>query len=136
MNRTKSLTIAAILQFLLGIANALGALPILAAGSVGLTAQPGMESVGGPPFWAGVLFLVLAVAMLFGAYGLWVNQKWGKVLTIITCVVTCLFGLGDVVGASLTGQLGYASAAVVGVLMCVFVVFLVLRREPKLALAA
>ena len=135
MNRTKSLTIAAILQFLLGVADALGALPILAAGSAGLPPQPGFESVGGPPFWAGVLFLVLAVAALFGAYGLWVNQKWGKTLTIVTRVILGLFALGDVVGAAVMGQLGGASAFGLYVLASVVVVFLVLRRETRPALA-
>ena len=136
MNRTKSLTAAAILQFLFGIVDALSALPILAAGSAGLPAPSGVEGASGPPFWAGVLFLILAVATLFGAYGLWINQKWGKTLTIITRVITGIFALGDVVGAALMGGIAVASAFSLYALLSVVVVFLVLRREPRPALAA
>ena len=136
MTRSKSLTLAAILQFLFGVVDALSALPILAAGSAGLPAPSGIEGASGPPFWAGVLFLILAVATLFGAYGLWINQKWGKMLTIITRVVLGLFALGDVVAAAMMGGTAVASAFSLYVLLSVVVVFLVLRREPMRALAA
>src|SRR5262245_49817962 len=97
LTRSKNLTIAATLQVLLGLVDIISAVRILTGGSQELPPPPGLEDQGGPPFWAGVLFLILAVAGLFGAYGLWINQKWGKLITIITRVIMGLFLLGDVV---------------------------------------
>jgi hypothetical protein len=135
MVRSKSLTGAAILQFLLSTADAIGALPILAAGTQGRDPLPGVGAAGGPPFWAGVFFLVFAIAGLFGAYGLWINQKWGKVIAVTTRVVVGLFALGDILSAILAAKYGIAMIAVVYVLVSIFVIMLVLRREYKPALA-
>jgi len=137
MTRSKSLTVAVILQFLLGVLDAILSIPILAAGGNGLPPQPGMAlaSMGGPPFFMGVVFLILAVASLFGAYGLWMNQKRGKALTIITRVITGLFGLGDILGAIFLHQLGAAFGMAVYLLVSILVIVLVLRREPKPVLA-
>jgi hypothetical protein len=91
--------------------------------------------MGGPPFWAGVLFLIFAVASLFGAYGLWINQKWGKIITIITRVVMGLFALGDVLNAFFLSYYGLAFAFAAYVLVSILIIVLVLRREPKPAMA-
>ncbi|MFN8474299.1 MAG: hypothetical protein U0822_19045 [Anaerolineae bacterium] len=135
MIRPMPITIAAILTFAINAISFVMALPILAAGREGLPPQPGMENIGGPPFWAGILFITLAIAGLFGAYGLWNNQKWGKVVSIVTCVVQGLFGLGDVLGALSVGNYVLAAGFALLVLACAAVVFLVLRREPRPAMA-
>jgi len=133
MTRSKTLTVAAILQALLALVDMIGAVRILAAGSEGLPPPPGLEG-DGPPFWAGVLFLTFAVASLFGAYGLWINQKWGKVLTIITRVVMGLFALGDVLNGFSISYYGLAFAFAAYVLVSILVIVMVLRREPKPAM--
>ncbi len=135
MARSKFLTGAAILQLLLGLFDLISALPILAAGIGGVAPTPGLEKLGGPPFWAGVLFLILAVASLFGAYGIWINQKWGKVLAVITRVVLGLFGLGDILGSVYAANLGIALVSVAYVLASILVIVLVLRRESRLVTA-
>lgn len=134
ITRSKTLTVAAILQLLFGLVDMIDAVRILAAGSEGLPPPPGGEEMGGPPFWAGVLFLTFAVASLFGAYGLWVNQKWGKIITVITRLVRGLFALGDVLGTVSLSYYGLAFAFAVYVLMSIVVIVLVLRREPKPAM--
>ena len=125
MTRSKSLTVAAILQALLSALVAISAVPILGAGSSGR-----------PPFILGVVFLILAVAGLFGAYGLWINQKWGRLVTVITSAIFGLFAIGDVLFAALQGAFDQAAVFSLGVLACIVVVYLVLRREPRPALAA
>jgi hypothetical protein len=135
LTRSKNLTIAVILLVLLGLWDMIGAVRILTAGSQGLPPPPGAyPGSEGPPFWAGVLFLIFAVATLFGAYGLWMNQKWGKIISIITRVVMGLFALGDVLNALALSYPALAFAFALYVLLSILVIVLVLRREPKLAM--
>ena len=134
MRRSKSISLAAILLTALGAVEMFSAVRILAAGSAGLPPAPELRAAGiesGPPFWAGLLFMVVAVASLFAAYGLWKNQKWAKVVAIVTSALIGLFAVGDLVGAAMAG-LAAAAAAFAGlVLVCAMVVFLVLRREAQ-----
>ena len=131
MTRSKSLTGAAILQVVLGIFDLITALPILSAGIAGMPPEPGAEQLGRPPFFMGVVFLILAVATLFGAYGLWINQKWGKVLVVVTRVVTGLFAVGDILGSFAAASIGIAVLMAIYVLASILVIVLVLRRESK-----
>jgi len=131
MSRSRSLTLGAILQAVLSIADGMSALPILAAGITGLPARPGHESVGGPPFFIGVFFIIAGVSGLFAAYGLWMNQKWGKVLTIITRVLLSLFALGDLFPAPDPLRLVFGTY----LLASIVVIFLVLRVAPRPATA-
>lgn len=136
MFRSTSLTIAAGLKVVLGLLIAMSAIRILSAGSAGLPppsgAPPGQS---GPPFWAGLLFLTIAIACLFAAYGLWKNQKWAKIIAIVTSAINGLFSLGDLVGFVLTQNYAFAVGFVLVVLAEVLVIVLVLRREPRPQLA-
>ena len=136
MFRSTSLTIAAGLKVILGILIAMSAIRILSAGSAGLPppsgAPPGQS---GPPFWAGLLFLTIAIACLFAAYGLWKNQKWAKIIAIITSAINGLFSLGDLVGFVMTQNYAFAVGFVLVVLAEVLVIVLVLHREPRPQLA-
>jgi hypothetical protein len=135
MTRSKSLTVAAILQFLLSIVDFAMAIPILAAGSAGLPPPSGAEGASGPPFFIGVVFLTLAVASLFGAYGLWSNHKWGKVITLITRGISGLFALGDVLATTMGGRPDIALGFAAYVVASIVVIVLVLRREQTPVLA-
>src|SRR6476659_7397604 len=99
MVRSRGLMTAVVLQIVIGLFDMLSALRILASGINGAPALVGDGQTDGPPFWAGVMFLVLAVATLFSAYGLWAGQKWGKIVAIVTGAILIIFGLGDLVGA-------------------------------------
>lgn len=128
MNRTRSITIAAILVVVHGILNLMSAPRILSGVRTGLPSPPGSPS--GPPFWAGLLFMTLGVACLFAAYGLWKNQKWGKVVAIVTSAIDAPFLLGNVIGDIMAQNYMLAFVFTLLTLACVLIIVLVLRREP------
>jgi uncharacterized membrane protein (UPF0136 family) len=135
MIRSTSITTAAILKVVLGMFTLMSAIRILSAGSAGLPPPSGAPAgASGPPFWAGLMFMTLGVACLFAAYGLWKNQKWGKIVAIVTSAINGLFALGDVVGSVMTRNYVLAVIFVLGVLLEVLVIVLVLRRAPRLQL--
>lgn len=135
MNATARIRLAAGLQVLSGIAGLVSAVRILAAGSAGLPAPKGAEAMGGPPFWAGLMFFALAIASLFSAYGLVKGQRWGKIVAIVTAAISAVFMAGDVAGAVALGSPLVALGFGVGTLGYLLVLYLVLRREPATAAA-
>lgn len=135
MNVSARIRLAAGLQVLSGIAGLVSAIRILSAGSAGLPAPKGAEAMGGPPFWAGLMFFALAIASLFSAYGLVKGQRWGKIVAIVTAAISAVFMAGDVAGAVALGSPLVALGFGVGTLGYLLVLYLVLRREPATAAA-
>ena len=135
MTRSRNLQIAAVLLVALALLDIIPAIRTLSYGSAGAPPFVGADEGNGPPFWAGIMFVVLAVATLFGAYGLWNGQKWGKIVTLATRALLLLFALGDLVGATAAGAFGFAALSGSYVVISLIVVYLVLRRQPNPALA-
>lgn len=132
MNRSKQIVVAASLTALIGVLSILSGTRILSAGSAGLPSPSGAASAGGPPFWAGLLFFSIGVALLFGAYGTWKNQKWGKVVSIALSAVQGLFVLGDIVGTFMRQVYPLTVLFVAGELACILIIVLLLQR-PRAA---
>jgi hypothetical protein len=136
MIRSRNFTLLlVVLLVFVAIVDLIPALRNLTYGSAGAPPLLGAEEMDGPPFWASIMFIFLSVATLFGAYGLWIGQKWGKVVTLITRPIGLLFALGDVVGTLAVGIYPFAALMSVYVVASIVVIYLVLRRQPKPALA-
>ena len=125
MNRPRTYTIAAVLQFLLSVYAVVTALPLLARGASDLD-----QAADAPPYFIIVLGFTAAVLGIVSAYGVWRNQKWGVVLTIILRAVD---GLAALPGLLFAPTLGWQIAAAVGVLSSVVIIGLLLWPKPKLA---
>ena len=135
MNRSMQSTIAAVLTAVVGVLTIASGTRILTAGSAGMPAQPGMETAGGPPFWAGLMFFAMGVALLFSTYGIWKTQRWGKIVAIVLCAINALFTLGDIVGSLMAGiyMLTAVFAALEIVLIVIRVLLLQRPRSPATA---
>src|SRR5690349_12544264 len=81
MNRPKTYTAAAIVQFLLSAMNGIGSIPFLMRGA----ATP-----DNPPFFVELVLFATAILGFISAYGVWRNQRWGVLVTIGLCILTGL----------------------------------------------
>ena len=127
MNRPKTYTIAAIIQFVVSLIVVIEALIRLPQGAAALT------SVEGPGYLFTVVGLILGLAGLFSAFGVWKSQKWGVILTI---VIRAFDGLTALPGIIFAPTLATKMPAAVGVLIAVVVITLLLWPKPRLATAA
>lgn len=124
MNRPKTYTIAAVLQLLLSIASIFGSIPFLARGDAG--------SSSGPPFAVELIIFAASILGLPSAYGVWRNQKWGVILSIVSGILVGLVSLPGVLFAPVpVGQL----ASAIDVVFVVAIIVLLLWPKPKLASA-
>ena len=97
MNRPKTYTAAAIVQFLLSAFNGVLSIPFLMRGSATSDA---------PPFFVALVLFATAILGFISAYGIWRNQKWGVLVTIGLCIVTGLVNLpGLLFAPGLVGKL-------------------------------
>ncbi|HEU5013049.1 MAG TPA: hypothetical protein VFT66_10945 [Roseiflexaceae bacterium] len=120
MNRPKTYTIAAILQFLLSAMNGVGSIPFLMRGNVTNSA---------PPFFVELVLFATAILGFIGTYGIWRNQRWGVILTIILCILTGLVNLPGLLFAP--GVLGKVATAA-SLIPAIVIIVLLLWPKPKL----
>ena len=122
MKRPIQITVAAILQVVVGVAGAVFAISVIQQGATSGTTDDG----------PGVMFMAMgfatALLSLVSAYGLWLNQKWGKVLAIVTRAVDGLTALPGLFFAPTTN---WQIAALLGVTISIAVIVLVLWPTPR-----
>ena len=118
MKRTRQTTIAAILQFLLSAYAVVASIPILAQ----------VATDDAPPFVVMVLGFSMSVLGLVSAYGLWKNQRWGKILTIVLRAIDGLLALPGIFFARTPS---WWSAALTTVVLSVVLIVLLLWPAPK-----
>ncbi len=127
MKRTRSYTIAAILQLLLSLAAIGLSLPDIARGANEVNQAP--DTI---PYAALMLSLIIGVLGLVSAYGVWRVQKWGVILTIILRAVD---GLTSLPGVAFGPTPMLQFVATISVVLAIVVIYLLLRREPTPAVA-
>ncbi|HRW04999.1 MAG: hypothetical protein KDE53_14490 [Caldilineaceae bacterium] len=93
--------------------------PLLAQGEAVTEAPPYAVILGG---------IMLNVIGFVAAYGLWQNQRWGVILTILINALGILLATpGLLFAPTLTLQL----SALAGILFCGVIIFLCLWREKR-----
>lgn len=127
MKRTRSYTIAAILQLLLSLAAIGLSLPDIARGANEVNQAP--DTI---PYAALMMSLIIGVLGLVSAYGVWRVQKWGVILTIILRAVD---GLTSLPGVAFGPTPMLQFLATISVVLAIVVIYLLLRREPTPAVA-
>ena len=123
MNRSKETVIATILIVLYS-------LQAIIRVSIALATQSPLAEDMGYGFL--VVILIINTVALVSAYGVWQDQKWGKILAIISLGVGALLALPGVIFApTLLLKLDPAS----GVIVAIIVTILLLRptRQPATA---
>ena len=115
MNRSIQIVIASILIVLY-------ALQAIIRVSIALATQNQVAQEMGNGFL--VLILILNTVALVSAYGVWQNQKWGKILAIITLGVNALLALPGVMFApTLALKLDPASGVVVAIVVTILLLY-------------
>jgi uncharacterized membrane protein (DUF2068 family) len=111
MNRSKQIVIASILTALYALQNIIRI-------SIALATQNQAAQDAGNGFL--VVLLIINTIALVSAYGVWQDQKWGKILAIITLGMNALLALPGVIFVpTLLGKLGPASDVIVAIVITV-----------------
>jgi len=124
MNRPKTTTAAAIVLFVLSATNGIGAIPFLMRGAA---------TTDGPPFFVELVIFAAALVGLVSAYGVWRQQRWGALLSIIVCTMTGLVNLPGVLFAPGLFGKGVSAASL---LTAIAVIVLLLWPKPRSAPAS
>jgi hypothetical protein len=125
MNRPKTYTIAAILQFLVSVFSVVASFPVLMQGANAVD-----QAGDSPPFLIVMLGFSIGLLGLVSAYGVWRNQKWGVILTII---LRAIDGLSALPGLLYAPTIGLTIAASIGVVLAIVVIALLLWPKPTVA---
>lgn len=123
MNRSQSYTAAAILQLLLSLIAIAVSLPDLARGATAV-AQAG-DTV---PYVGLVISFMIGTLGLVSAYGVWRQQKWGVVLTIVLRTIDGLLALPGMVSPP---SQPVQALALLSVLGSIIVIYLLLRPSRR-----
>lgn len=123
MNRPKTYTIAAVVQFVVS------ALMIVTGVAAFI---PGSSMADGIPLPVQLLGFALGAIGLVSAYGVWRNQRWGVVLTII---VRALDGISAAPGILFAPTPTTKAMASLGVVLAIAVIALLLWPKPRPATA-
>jgi hypothetical protein len=127
MTHSKSLTVATILQLLLSVFAIVATFPYLLLGA---------ESVNNagtsPPYFIVLLGFAIGLVGVVAAYGVWKRQKWAIVLTIVLRAVD---GLSALPGVLFAPSAVWQVLAIGTVILSSLVIVLLLRREPRPAIA-
>lgn len=126
MQRPTRITIAAILQFAVSVYTTVAVIPFLMMGAASFNTNEG------PPYAIILVGVISGVAGIVAAYGLWKNQRWGKILTVVLRAVD---GLAALPGVFFAPSIGWQASAIGGVAVSILIIVLVLWPAPSEAVA-
>lgn len=127
LSRSTALKIAAVVSFLLSAYGVVMSLPLIAAGMEANNNNP--ESI---PYVVLMGALVLGVIGMIAAYGVWKQQRWGVILTVI---VSLLNGLSAAPGILFAPNTPLFISALVGVIGSVVIIVLCLWPGRRMVTA-
>ncbi len=127
LSRSTALKIAAVISFLLGAMNGLGALTFVAQGAAAVNRSP-----AGPPYFVEMILFVTGIVGVVAAYGTWKQMRWGIVLTILASLFNVFSAAPGILFAPRPWGL---LASTVVVVLSVIILVLCLWRDRKLAAA-
>jgi len=84
LSRSTALKTAAVLVVTLGLFGAIANIPYLAQGAAAI------NGANEPPYFVVVVGFAVSILSLIGAYGLWHQQRWGIILTVLLHAVDAL----------------------------------------------
>ena len=123
LSRSTALKIAAVLSFLFGAYVFVGAIPYLARGA------DAVNAVGdAPPYFVILSAFIFALLRIIGAYGVWKEQRWGIVVTILANALDTILALP---GLFLAGSMELWLSSAVGTVISVVIIVLCLWRDRK-----
>ncbi len=123
LSRATALKIAAVLSVFMSLVSIATTLPLIARGATGVA-----QSSDSPPYVILMVGLLTGVIGIVAAYGVWNQQRWGIILTILVNLVN---GLGAVPGLLFAPQPGLLVTAVATVVVSILIVVFCLWRERK-----
>jgi hypothetical protein len=128
MNRPRTYTIAAILQFLSSAFAVVASIPGLAQGATSFN-----QTTSGPPYVVVLIGTLVGAMGIVSAYGVWRNQKWGIILTLMLCVINGLLTMPGILFAPSAGVKLFAAS---GVVFQIIIIALLLWPRPTLVPAS
>jgi uncharacterized membrane protein (DUF2068 family) len=93
-------------------------------------ARTGPNAAEAPPFFVVVLAFAARALGLVSAYGVWRNQKWGVILTIL---LRALDGLAAVPSIFFAPSTYLWVSAMIGTVVSLVIIVLLLWPKPRLA---
>jgi hypothetical protein len=123
LSRSTALKIAAILSFLYGVYIFVAAIPYLARGANVVDAAVAM-----PPYFVIVSAFIFAILRMIGAYGVWKEQRWGVIITILANAIDSILALP---GLFFAGSIELWLSSAISIAVSVVVIVLCLWRDRK-----
>ena len=90
LSRSTALKIAALLSLLISLYGFVVNIPLLAQGAAAF------DGTQGPPYFIIVVLFALSIVGLLATYGVWHNQRWAIVLTILVAALNVLTAMPGV----------------------------------------
>ena len=108
---------------IIAILTAIGGIVFLATGIAGVVASPFVSEFSGLSAATGIISLLLGIAYLVMAYGLWKGKRWAWTITLILSVIGIILAVASIA----VGNVG----AIVSIIIHGIVIYYLYRPNVK-----